>query len=602
MMANEADDFQLPSLSQPKREAGQQRASDFVLPSIAATQISDADWENMSGGEIASRALSAAPSSAWNAIKAIPEAIINYQETGEGLKQLGQGIYSKAAGAMGVAQDPEEKANKEAVLNAVAAPFTSWAGFNKALATDPFSVLSVAAIPLTGGASGLGVAAETAGLATTAGKVLSIGSKGAKILAGAADPLTGVVGAGKLAAQYGAIPAFQKTASVASGIGPESLQQIYQAGKSADPAIQNGFNTFAKGQGNAVSLSQDMSKAVTQLRNDAYDVWGKSKDGILASKTDVPFDPVLQAIQDARDTIGPRQTAFGSSADAHMALDKLQNEIENRASAAPGSVERSLTAFDQLKRTLYNDAKGMPPMTKTAYDTVRNGVSDAIGAAAKTYPGLMYDYQAILDNLNDIKSTLGTKDNVAATSEVVKLIKAQNDLSKNQLISQLSQYDKTLPFKIAGAAVNQAAGHPSNWSQGLNAAQWANLIAGISTMNPTHIGAALTGIGVQKVLGSPANVSTLAYGAGQLAGAGSKLAKTPVVKAAPYVSPTATGALMRGQQELGRQQYKSGGRISDNLVAAADRAKKNINSNTESLLNVPDTHVAQALELANKYL
>jgi hypothetical protein len=59
---------------------------------------------------------------------------------------------------------------------------------------------------------------------------------------------------------------------------------------------------------------------------------------------------------------------------------------------------------------------------------------------------------------------------------------------------------------------------------------------------------------------------------------------------------------MRGQQELGRQQYKSGGRISDNLVAAADRAKKNINSNTESLLNVPDTHVAQALELANKYV
>ena len=47
---------------------------------------------------------------------------------------------------------------------------------------------------------------------------------------------------------------------------------------------------------------------------------------------------------------------------------------------------------------------------------------------------------------------------------------------------------------------------------------------------------------------------------------------------------------------------KSGGRVSDKLVAAADSAKKNINSNTESLLNVPDTHVAQALELANKYL
>jgi len=51
-----------------------------------------------------------------------------------------------------------------------------------------------------------------------------------------------------------------------------------------------------------------------------------------------------------------------------------------------------------------------------------------------------------------------------------------------------------------------------------------------------------------------------------------------------------------------RYGRKSGGRVSDKLVAAAERAKKNINNKTESLLNVPDTHVAHALELANKFL
>jgi len=45
---------------------------------------------------------------------------------------------------------------------------------------------------------------------------------------------------------------------------------------------------------------------------------------------------------------------------------------------------------------------------------------------------------------------------------------------------------------------------------------------------------------------------------------------------------------------------KSGGRVSDRLVAAADRAKKSINDSTKPLLNTPDTHVAQALEIANK--
>ena len=76
-----------------------------------------------------------------------------------------------------------------------------------------------------------------------------------------------------------------------------------------------------------------------------------------------------------------------------------------------------------------------------------------------------------------------------------------------------------------------------------------------------------------------------------------------VQRTAPLIGAQALNPVdterLKNQQRPGR---KSGGRISDNLVAAADRAKKNINNNTESLLNVPDTHVAQALELANKYL
>lgn len=52
----------------------------------------------------------------------------------------------------------------------------------------------------------------------------------------------------------------------------------------------------------------------------------------------------------------------------------------------------------------------------------------------------------------------------------------------------------------------------------------------------------------------------------------------------------------------------NGGRIShpdaiaSSLVSMADKAKKTINNNTEALLNTPDTHVAQALEIANRQI
>ncbi|CAB5220047.1 hypothetical protein UFOVP231_43 [uncultured Caudovirales phage] len=51
-----------------------------------------------------------------------------------------------------------------------------------------------------------------------------------------------------------------------------------------------------------------------------------------------------------------------------------------------------------------------------------------------------------------------------------------------------------------------------------------------------------------------------------------------------------------------RMGRKSGGRVSDRLVLAAERAKKSINDGTKGLLGSHDTHVAQALEIANRNL
>jgi hypothetical protein len=55
----------------------------------------------------------------------------------------------------------------------------------------------------------------------------------------------------------------------------------------------------------------------------------------------------------------------------------------------------------------------------------------------------------------------------------------------------------------------------------------------------------------------------------------------------------------------GRAGRKAGGRVgslSDKLVTAVDRAKKNINNDTKVLLSADDNHVAKALEVANRHL
>ena len=577
----------------------------YRLPGTEPTAY-EKDYAAMPWSEVASSAAKEAIPSFGRALKAIPEAVINYEETGQALKQAVQGAGSKIRGAFGEKQDPAQKAETEGIINAMMEPFTSVAGFKKALATDPFSVLSTAAIPVTGGAAGLAKGAQLAGTATTAGKALSGLSKAAGTTATLMDPLSTTLAAGKLAGEKIAIPTAKKTASVASGIGPESLEQIYQAGKSPDQAIKNGFNTWAKGEGNSVDLSQDMAKSLSKLKADEFKSWRSSKEGILADKTDVSFDPVFKAIREAKDVIGDPRTATGSSAQAHRILSRLEDEIASRAASAPGSIERSLGAFDQLKRTLWNDSKKLPPMAASAYNTVRNGVSEAIGAAAPKYPGLMHDYQALLDNLNNIKSTLGTKDNVAATSEILKLIRAQNDVSKNQLISQLAKYDPTIPYKIAGAAVNQAVGNPAGWTQALTAAQWANLGAALGSMNPAHIAAATLGIGGQRLFGSPQNVSAVTYTAGKIAG--SKPVQV-LEEAAPAITAgrrAIQGPLQRTQDEELMEQFRpqraSGGRVSDKLVTMVDRARKNINNQTESLLSTHDNHVARALEIANQNL
>jgi hypothetical protein len=578
----------------------------YRLPGTEPTAY-EKDYAAMPWSEVASSAAKEAIPSFGRALKAIPEAVINYEETGQALKQAGQGIASKVRGAFGEKQDPAQKAETEGIINAMMEPFTSMAGFKKALATDPFSVLSTAAIPVTGGAAGLAKGAQLAGTATTAGKALSGLSKAAGTTATLMDPVSTTMAAGKLVGEKVLAPGAKATASEISGLAPNQMELAYQAGKTKEPAIKDAFNTYASGKGDPVDLSQSTSKALKDLKSDFIDDWRTGKEAMIASQKGIPFDEVDRAIQEARNTIGPRASARKNGLAAHAELDAIENDIAKLKAMPPGSFENTLGGFDQLKRELWQEQKGAPnDMAQTAIKQVHAGVSQALRDTAPEYAKHMDQYMYMLDNMNNIQRTLGATDKMAATREMTKLIKAQNDATNNQLIQQLAKYDPTIPYKVAGAAIHQAAGHPSNWSNAFTLSQLANLAWGFQRGDPIHMMGAAAAMAGKRLYGTPQKVGEMAYGAGKYSGSETAKALEAAAPTADIIRRAAQGPLQRTQDEELMEQFRpqraSGGRVSDKLVTMVDRARKNINNQTESLLSTHDNHVARALEIANQNL
>lgn len=580
----------------------------YKLPGTVETPY-EKDWGKASWEEVGKGFKEEFLPSVGRGIMAIPQAIMNPGETVQGLKQAGTGIASKVRGAMGAQQEPEQKAQDEMVINAIIEPFTSVAGFKKALATDPYSVLSVMAIPVSGGASAAGAGAKALGTASVAGKALrgvELAGKGAAM---AMDPVYGAVKGVGAAYESGVKPVLKSAASAEAGVPKTALELAYDAGKTSDTALKDSFNTFAKGQGKAEDFSQAVSKATKAMTDNEIRSWKTDKANLLTLKQDVPLQPILDAIQEARTIAGNPQLGIGPARQANATIDKLEKQIMNRFAMKPGSPGRTIEGFDLLKRELYELGQNTSGMTSDSIKTINAGVRKAMADVSPKYTELMERYMRLKDTLNTVKKSLNTGDNVSAIRELNTFIKGLDDTEKGRFIAELAKYDPRIPYMVAGSSFHQAAGHPSNWSKALTFGQLANLAAGVHSGNPTHMMGAAAGLIGQKLFLSPEAIGSTAYTAGRIARGAERVGDA---------LPPGTGAVMSGAArilpaELSRMQNEelmdsvregraTGGRVSDRLVAEVDRAKKRINNQTEELLKTPDSHVAQALEVANRHL
>lgn len=584
-------------------------------------------YGEMPWSEVASKGISALPSSAKKSVMAIPEALWNYPETFQGIKQLGRGVASKLdlLGQM----SPEERAKEEAVVNAMMEPFTSTAGFKKALAEDPFSVLTAAALPLSGVGGALIKGSEAAG---RIGQVAGLAGKAMKGASYVADPTRGIVSAAKVVP--GVVSgAAKKSISATTGVPEFSFEQATKAGASVDPAIKNAFNAFAAGEGDADRFSSSVRKAVKDIKDEEHSGWISEKERMtgLPFRPDLGFEKIEEAIRAAREHIGDPEFGIGTE-EAHKALDHVESMIKKRMEKESGHPAKSLKGADELKRQLWEYSVAHPE-ARTPVRMVHASVKDAINDIAPDYQSLMDKWQDIGDTMNNIVKSLGAGDKVAANAELKKFIAAQKTPEGRSLINRIAEKDPLIPYMVAGATLHGAgalgkAGLAEALTVPYHIYQIGRSLA--SGDIPEMMGHTATAAG-QIIAQSPRAMGTSAYGAGTVAGASERAAgrvptaTSPAAKAAKkFLTTTLEFApearsvltpLRRAEEETGiRSEEAFGGRIhratgggvraltAQQLISMADAAKKSINSRTKEILKAPDEHVVRALDVANRHI
>ena len=545
------------------------------------------DYANMPWSEVGKRAMSNALPSAGRAFEGVYSAVKNYKDTAGAIGQIGSGLYSKAAGALGAEQDPTEKAANEAVVNAIGDMYSNRygtaSGFKQTLAEDPFAIgMDVAsAVPMVG--AGL----RTAGLSGTANAISKVGALG--------DPITlaaKTVGtAGKLAAKP-AIGAARYAQGAASGV-PQSVLKIAEnAGKSTDVGARDAFKMFASGKGDHRDIARAAMDAVDELKQAASAEY-VARRGALAT-AELPMGSIMTALSDVKRALSPHGVDLFPG--ASTIVSQMEQKIHQVASAADPAA-RSAVGLDLLKRSLndiLNGAKHSPEVSGHvgSLGKVPQAVKDAISGFDPGYEGMMSAWEKWRLEMQDFQKTLGTSDRAAESARLAKLLSTAKRGDRMTLLNELAartSAGKYLPYMIAGATVEHFL---PQYLLGMGAAG-----IGMFTGSPVHGAAA-------AIAASPRLSGYTSYGVGSAMRGLDRV--SDVASSYPPVVSNIASQLgnSQGGDRIGR---KAGGRVgvvheklADQLVTAAERAKKDISAGTESLLDTPDDHVAKALEVANR--
>jgi hypothetical protein len=425
-------------------------------------------------GDVPSTAVQNIPSSALNFAKGIVQPILHPIDTTKAIFNTGYGLASKAAGALGMEQDPQEKAADEATADAIGGHFKgrygSMEGLKKTLSTDPVGALGDASIILTGGGA---AAARGPGIVGQAGQ--AIRATGAAI-----DPLNATLSAGRAVA--GHLPA--SVLGATTGVGMAPIQEAFQAGRTGNPA----FVEHMRGQrpiDEAVGMAEAGVTAMTRDRGATY------RADMAATRADVApldFGPIRNALNHAADGVMYR----GIVTDPIAARTVTQmGEVYQQFAGLPVA-ERTAEAFDALKKSIGAVRETTQPGTnaRRVADQVYSTVRTQITTQSPSYAEAMRNYAEASDRIGEIRRTLSVNERATTDTTLRKLQSVmRNNVNTNygartHLMEELNAYQPDLRPALAGQAMNSLA--PRGMA---NAVVGANALYSMATANPMAMAA-----------------------------------------------------------------------------------------------------------------
>jgi hypothetical protein len=435
-------------------------------------------------------------------------AVVHAPQTLQNITQLGEGALSKAAGAIGMQQDAQQKAKTESLLNALVGHYEqsygSMKGFKQNFANDPASFL----MDLTTVAGGAGGVAKLAGLGKLGETLGVVGS--------AVDPIANSVRLAKLPLSLVSNPITRTLSSAATGVPGKIYDIVNAAGSTNNPAFRKAYIDAAKG-GDATEFLNNTQNAIKSIRQGISNDYIASK-GAIAQKP-VPLTNAYNAVSEAY-----KKASLGSGVGAVpqntiKALDEAKAMIDD---VANNPAKNNIQNIDALKQQIWDLKDLHPDYAGNHLNEIYHGIRTDLGSADQNYMNLMEKYQNALSGVKNISSTLGAGGkSPAAGAALTKTLRQIKTVNGKNVLDQIAEHDPTIPYMLAGHAVNSLG---SGWMNALGDSAVSGLLGG-ALLHPMGAAAAIPGIAIGAAASSPKINAALHYGAGAVGRFGENAAK-----------------------------------------------------------------------------
>ena len=340
--------------------------------------------------------------SSGRALAGIGSAVIHPVDTASTLWNLTKGIGSKIDGLAGRPQDPAQKAQTEALANAVMAQYAdkygSWEGFKNAIANDPASVAldaATVAAPAVKVAGAIGNVAGAAGKAATTADAANAARIATPAIsdalkAGTASELTAADIPAE--AHAGILKILDK-----KGITPDALAEGVASEAAGVPVPKSVFTLEPPPPGAVQDVRATIRQGNENITQKLATLAGA--EGPHSSAMGEALDQAF--VNSANNVKTSYNTAFSAPGEFNPSLSNaVPQEVINSLSAVPGLPE-SLQAATDLPMTYPQTAAAMQYLNKTIGSLKMPG-----GGSSLTMPKL----EAIRTELNSYLTAADGKD------------------------------------------------------------------------------------------------------------------------------------------------------------------------------------------------